>query len=239
MKPDLITVWPKNSDFPLWRLFVEQNRNQFDSVFVVIMEPNQGFDYSEFFTGELNKIGVTVLTSPILKAGEDWRNIATNEALRHSKSKWVWFTEQDFFPKGGFFEEVRKYQGMGCQVIAAYQGGRMHPCSIFMRREDLDTMVLDFGIVPDQLDHYGLIQKQIKEKKFIIGKSDQKFYHHFNGFSHNWKLVSLHQPAVYEEENFIKHLELCLEAPVTLSPEFIKVAKKATKSYNNRKNKRK
>jgi len=235
IKPDLIAVWAKNNDFPMWRDFIDNNMARFRKVFVVIMEPNQGFDYSEFFTKELEAIGVTVLKSPLLKPGEDWRDVAIKEALKHSKSSWIWFTEQDFFPKKGFFDEVGSFQKMGCQVVSAYQENRMHPCSIFIRREILDSLKkLDFGIVPDQLDHFGMIQKQLESRVIAIGKLNPKFYFHFNGFSHNWKLISLGGFAIYEEDKFISHLKKCLKAPINIHPEFVKVAKKAINSYTDK-----
>ena len=219
----------------MWRLFLEKNRNEFDAVIVAIMEPNHGYDYSEFIKAQLEKLDVTVVESPKLKAGEDWRDVAAKKALKYSKAKWVWFTEQDFFPKSGFFDQVRKYQSTGCTVVAVYQQTRMHPCSIFIFREALDSLVVDFGIVPGESDHFGLIQKQINEKKLMTGMIRENLYTHLNGFSHNLRLIDNGERANYEEDLFMSHIRSCLNAPVNLHPHFVEIGEKAIKEYFNRK----
>lgn len=232
MKLDVIVAWPKNNDYPLWRLFLSENKEVFNKVYVVFTEAPQGDDYSEFVTSELSKIdNVVVLNSPPLKPGQDWRDVAVKEAFKHSRADWVWFTEQDFEAKGGFFKEVEKMVNDGYQVMAAYQQTRIHPCSIFIKRDLLIKLTLDFGIVPNKLDHFGLIQKQIEEMGVDVGKINPNNYYHYNGLSHNFNLLNMDQEVVYEPVVFARYLAACLEAPVVLHPKFTELAKKAISAY--------
>lgn len=235
MKPDVLVVWAKNNDFPLWRKQMTENMHRFNSLNVVFMEPNQGYDYSDFVRDEMQKIGARVMNSEPVGPGQDWRDVAIKTYLSlYPVDNWIWFTEQDFFFEPKFFEQVN-FASKLAYVAAVYQDERMHPCSIFMHPKILKKLDLDFGIVPGKLDHFGKIQQQIEEKKITVVKLDESFYH-FNGFSHNWKLIADGQRAVYHEDEFIAHLKLCFadEETTELHSEFVRVALKAIEEYDFR-----
>lgn len=231
IKPDVIVSWPKNSDYPLWRQFIRDNRNRFAQVVVVFTETHDGRDYSAFVKKSMAGQAITFVDSPIVGSGQDWRDVAVKEGLKFANtSEWIWFTEQDFYPKPGFFEEIFENPAeMLTEVFAAYQGERMHPCSILIRRKTLAETKMNFGIDPGRLDHFGLIQEDIYRINAVIQPIHPDLYHHYNGLSHNFRLICDGQPPVYQPAEFFYYLRESLDADVPLDPDFVEIAKKWVK----------
>mgnify|MGYP003557214952 CR=1 FL=1 len=204
---------------------IRDNRPRFNEVIVAFHETNQGEDYREFVKQAMFSDYIHFVQPPVPVGIEDWRNVSVNASLLHSyNAPWVMFTEQDFYPSYGFWENVEELENGGCEVIAAYQGPRMHPCCIFVKREVLNKTSKNFGIVPDKLDHFGLFQKEILELGVKVGKVDDNKYHHLNGLSHNWSLASQGQQPNYEVAEFITWLIKCLELGVPIDQRFVGVA---------------
>lgn len=228
-KPDVVVSWPVNCDYPLWREFIHDNRDRFQKIIVVFTEAPGMYDYRKAVEPILAKDDVQCFNSPVVFGGEDWRNIAVNAGLRATVHDWIWFTEQDFFPTDVMFDDCDYMVDDGKRVIAAYQGDRMHPCSIFMARDLLGELRLDFGIIPNEADHFYKIQKQLEQKQESIGKLDPKTYTHFNGLSHNWRLVTEGQIPNYHAGEFIQYLRDCLKVSVEIPHEWRRVAEGAIK----------
>lgn len=226
-QPDIIVSWPVNCDYPLWREFIHLNRKLFKKVIVVFTEAPGSYNYKDEVTPMLAADGVTCMDSPEVYGGEDWRNIAVNAGLHASAADWIWFTEQDFFPNLTMFDDLNYFVDDGFRVIAAYQQERMHPCSIFMARDLLGELRLDFGIIPNVSDHFSKIQNQLERKQERIAKIDPKMYSHFNGLSHNWRLVSEGQEPNYHPGEFIQYLRDCLKVSVPLVSQWEMVARGA------------
>lgn len=226
IKPDVIVTWPKNCDYPLWRQFIRDNRSRFNKVIIAFMEPNSGYDFKPFIQEAMWQDNIKFLDAPIPRAGiDDWRDLAVNASLLQSQSDWIWFTEQDFYPCFGFWEhEIQWSENNKCDVIAAYQSTRMHPCCMFVKRMALDKTHKNFGIVPDKTDHFYLIQKDLEDNGAKIGKIDPKRYHHYNGLSHNWRLVSEGGEANYQTDDFVDWLKQSLTVNVPQCPEFERIA---------------
>ena len=220
IKPDLIVTWPKNCDYPLWRSYVKRNRQRFKEVFVVFMEPNQGHDYSGFIMQEMLTDNVTFLHSPELRSQQDWRNVAVNFALSKSKAGWVWFTEQDFYPRGFFWLEMEKLRRK-FDIVAAFEADRMHPCSVLVKRELINKTKMDFGISKDFSDHFGTFQRDVDKLGITVGKIGKRYYQHYNGMSHNFSLVDRGEKPNYKPEIFCAYLRDCLGiTDVKLDPYF-------------------
>jgi hypothetical protein len=225
---DIVIPWPSNCDYPLWRQFITEEGWRFGRVIVVFTQAGTGYDYRPDVTKVLGMIGPNILVtdSPKVMPDEDWRDVATRYGLKFVISEWVWFTEQDFLPKLGFFDHILEYYNMATDVIAAYQGDRMHPCSIFIAKATLDKMRLDFGIKPNVADHFSKIQDQIESLKLIVGKIDEHLYYHFNGLSHNFRLVSEGQLPNYQPKEFLEYLKTSISAQVPQIAEYQNTAKK-------------
>lgn len=222
---DIIVSWPRNCDYPLWREFIRKNRTRFNEVIVAFTETNRGADYRPFIREAMFPDHVQFVDAPFPRPGQDWRNIAVNHALLHSyNSEWVWFTEQDFYPLDGFFENVEELEEKGCDVIAVYQDKRLHPCSIFMNRKTLQLLNKDFGIVPDKLDHFGMIQEQLEQMGVVIGSVKPQTYWHLNGLSQNWSLLEAKDEPNYQVQDFKYWLGYSLGADVPLHEGWKKLA---------------
>jgi len=122
---DIVTVWPRGIDYPLYRQFIKQNRSQFNKVIIVFTESWNGNDFRDWIKKDMSDC--VFMDSPN-EAG-DWRNIATNTALTVSDSSDILFLEQDFMilnpseffriMKNGYF-----------QMVCYREGARLHPAMI-------------------------------------------------------------------------------------------------------------
>ena len=221
MKPDIIVCWPTNCDYPLWRKFIRSARADFNGVFIVMTKANQDFDYTSFVKVEMGKLGCIVTESPRIGPGMDWRNVAVNHALRLSRSGWVWFTEQDFYPRVEMWDEVRWALSQKTGVCAVYEGDRMHPCCIFASKIVINSTGKNFGVVEGELDHFGLFQKDLG--KHAVCHIPPDTYEHLAGVSHNFRLISSGEEPNYKPERFRQYINACLDCGEPLSAEFVKI----------------
>lgn len=224
IKPDIIVCWPRNTDYPLWRQFIHDNRDRFNLVIVVFTETHQGEDYREFVRGAMASDWVLFADSPIVH-GEDWRNVAVNYALIQSyNAEWIWFTEQDFFidNPGDFFIVLNKAVESGPEWAAYFDGPRMHPCCLFVKRELLNKTSKNFAANPPHYDHFGKIQKDLEEitKERILLHNGVT---HMAGLSHNFRLVADGGLPNYKPEEFNVYICKCLAVSVPQSPIFNRV----------------
>lgn len=217
--PDIIVSWPRNADYPLWRQFIRDERQRFNEIIIVFTETNQGHDYREFVTQAMMRDYVHFVQSPPIQYGlEDWRNIAIHAGLLHSyNAEWIWFTEQDFYPVDKtFWEDVEQAERDGFEVIGVLDSERLHPCCMFIKRSVLEKTGKNFGIVKDTLDHFGLIQKSIKEQGIKTGIISTDKYVHMAGLSHNMYLLGLGEAPNHQKEDFLRWLKssLCVKVPI-------------------------
>jgi len=231
-KPDIIIYWPRNTDYPLWRQMIRDNRDRFNEVIIIFTETYQGSDYRDFVRQSMFQDHVLFVESPLPRNGEDWRNIAVNFGLMHSlHSEWVWFTEQDFFPKEGFWEWVEQASQSNPDVIGAFDGDRLHPCSIFIKREVLNKVQRQFGIVVDKLDHFGVLQNDLRENGSVMISIPEDLYKHMAGLSHNMRLVTEGQTPNHAKQDFDQYVNMCMEVSVGLHDEFVKLCTKYTQAF--------
>lgn len=227
MKPDIIVTWPRNTDYPLWRQMIRDNRNLFNEVIIVFMETNQGDDYRQFIRDAMFQDHALFVESPPVESGRDWRDVAVNAGLMHSlHSEWIWFTEQDFFFKDitDAWEALGNIDKEPFDFVGVKEGERLHPCCLFLRRSVLPKISRSFGANPPEFDHFGRVQKDLdllQAKGVIIHHED---YVHMAGLSHNMRLVSDGQQPNHQVELFREYLAKCLEVTVPVDPRFIALA---------------
>jgi hypothetical protein len=220
MKPDLIVAWPENNDYPVWREMLRANRHRFNKVFIPFTASNSNMDYKTFVVKAMEDDGVTfIMPTPIPKNG-DWRHEAVTQAMIVSDTEWVFFTEQDFFFKDNFWDELQKMDWDNLEAIVVNDNGRFHPCGWFMKKEALEKTRKQFGIIPDKLDHFGQIQKDIERYGLIYSVINPKTYHHMNGLSHNFRLITEGGKPVNEPDVFNLYMKRCLEVSVPQSKSF-------------------
>jgi hypothetical protein len=227
MITDVIVSWPRSCDYPKWRQFIRDNRTRFNEILIAFTETNQGIDYREFIKNAMFHDYIQFGDAPIPKGNEDWRNLAINAMLLHSyNAPWVWFTEQDFYPLPGFWEEVQRLENEKYKVIATYQGNRMHPCCIFITQEVLSMTKKDFSVIPDKADHFSKIQQDIERANIPIGIINPTTYYHLNGLSQNMSLLTRDEQPNYEYDKFVEWLHDCLMVTVPIDKRFIDFADK-------------
>jgi hypothetical protein len=235
--PDVIVSWPRNCDYPPWRQFIRLERDRFDKVIVVFTQTHQGYDYSEFVKDAMADDFVTFLDNDDVKEGDDWRNIAVNKGLTKSNSKWIWFTEQDFYIYDPtFWQDIYMKALKGYELMAIKQGERLHPACIFIERKLLDKTRKNFGIIRNKSDHFSMLQEDVEklEPQTVI-YADEEFwgYKHFNGLSHNWTLANNGMKPNYKPEEFYTWIDISLGLKnLEMSDEFVEVAKRIISAKN-------
>jgi hypothetical protein len=222
---DLIAVQASNVDFPLWRDFIHTHRDYFNKVVVVFMNPNEGDDYREFIKTAMAGDDITFMDSRPLTSGEDWRNVAVNQALDVCPSNWVWFTEQDFFVVSAAFWALIARLMLDRDAIGYKDGAtRLHPSCLFVKRYFIDKTHRDFGIVPDRLDHFARFFTSLRLSGANIGLIEPSYngteiWYHMNGLSHNLTLLRRGELVTYKPDEFLGYLQLCLQQE-NLDPRF-------------------
>lgn len=210
--PDLICAWPLHLDYPLFRKMIKENRRQFNKVIIVFTDMNVRDPNYKIYAQQIMKDDkVTFMDCSPMESGEDWRNKAMNMALSVSNSEWVYFTEQDFLPVPEFWREI---QGLmkRTDVFGRYQGGRLHPCSWFIKRELLNRTSKDFGANGDKgYDHFGLIQRWLDKHDIIMGVIPERLGHHMNGLSQNLHMLQIGLEPNYNPPEFKGYIEDCLK----------------------------
>lgn len=227
MVTDVIVSWPKSCEYPLWRQYIRDMRQHFNEILIAFTETNQEPDYREFIKNSMFADYVHFIDAPTPVGFEDWRNVAVNALLLHSyNAPWVWFTEQDFCPLDNFWPEVYRLEKEGYQVIAVYQGERMHPCCIFVTREVLNRTSKNFGIIPDVADHFGIFQQEIEKLGAKVGIIGKHAYKHYNGLSQNMTMLQRGETPNYQIEEFKKWLVDCKNVYVPVDPRFLDLCAK-------------
>ena len=230
VKLDIIVCWPKYLDYPLWRKYISDNRNLFNQIIVVFTE---GFtdkvDYRDFLIKASLTDDITFTMSPEVKPNVygqgDWRNVAVNWGLEvlatMRESEWVYFTEQDFFPiNNKFWDEVNSFQ-KDCDIIAVFEGTRMHPCNIMIKKEVLAKVNRNFSILAERnFDHFGLFQKSIEKLGFKVGRLSPNNYCHMTGLSQNMTLVMMGKQPNYHPEEFWNYINKCMQLGIEINQHF-------------------
>ena len=209
IRPDLICVWPDTVDFPLFSKFLNEERDRFEKVIIVFSETNWGKLTVSKVMGDINDaLFLPPLPTP---PGEDWRNFAVNRALKHSFAQWIWFTEQDFTPKDGFFESVQKLEAeRKPDAMGILEETRLHPCSLFIKRSVLEKTTKDFSANPEKgYDHFGKlwIDLEALPSKVRVGLLDPSLYTHMAGLTHNLHLLMQEKVPNYKPDEFYEYLQ--------------------------------
>lgn len=244
---NVVLTWPRSCDYPLWRQFLRDKRTLFNKVVIAFMETNWGYDYRRFLKDVMKSDGCIFIDPPIVGNAtnmlNDWRNMSVNSCLSYlsildnslDNSQYIWFTEQDFFVKEGFWKWVNNMINNRTDVICVKIENRIHPCCIFMKTEKLNLTRKDFSVATDKnLDHFGLLQEDIERLSMSVVVIPEEYYKHMAGVSHNFYLITSDQPPCYKVDEFCDYLRESLLVNVPLHDEFIKVANRTIDQYRRR-----
>lgn len=206
MKPDLITVWPRAFDYPLFRELIVKNRDLFNKVIIVFTHNSVVRDYREFL--KITHPDWTFCDTEQYISQPNWYTHAILEGLKESdkdkawirEDDWVLFMEQDFIFNEGFlkrFLEQVKFLSFG----GLSEPGRLYHFGCFaVKRRLIENTVkffesfevlnykfdcFDFFIL--ELTRLSNQHKSLDEMGFIRGDD----YDHLSGLTHNYHLLDI------------------------------------------------
>lgn len=239
---DLIICWPNSMDYPVWRAFILKHQELFGKIFIVFTNTNAGIDYSHFVQEALKGDRFEFLYPEDPRGDEDWRDNAINLALDQSTANWIWFTEQDLLVTGPQFWQIIALSMTKYDVIGYKEGQRLHPANLWVKREFINKTPRFFGIVPDQLDHFGKFFFSLRHTgadmqilKYTGGEAATDIFYHMNGLSHNLSLIQRGERPVYKEDEFANYLMLSLQVE-PLDPRYKEMAEAYLKEYQGDEN---
>lgn len=237
IKPDLITVNPCHVDYPLFRAAIKDYRDLFNKVILTFQFFNTNTKvYAPFIQQDLSSYDVTILNLPLqTRERMDWRDLATNEGLRHSNSSRVLFLEQDFLIKNNNMLSVLFKQEK--EVFFGEVHGRIHPGFMLLKRETINKTSLDFA-VGEGYDHFGKFTQELQEighsfpclEDFGFNSPDD--WQHLNALTYNHTQILSGAEHLYRPEDFVIYLQQCLDSTIPLDEEWITWAKVAIERIN-------
>lgn len=222
IKPDLIVCHPQHLDYPLFRQQIRDNRDRFKKVIVVFTNHNVGRDYRSFVREAMKQDDIDFIDNRAVGGEQDWRNIATNLALSKSNSKWVFFTEQDFFWEDGFWDQVY-LNSKSVNYMSVLVQGRVHPCCIIITRSAINKTSKDFSVTKDVSDHFGKIQRDLEGKPCFSIPAN--LWLHLGGLSQNMHILMNGGTVEYMPEAFMEYVNKCLYVSVPMHEDFINLFK--------------
>lgn len=212
IKPDIIVVWPKDTDFPLFRYNLKRYRKYFDKVLIAVSDNGTLENYTDFFHKELSEIAQLKFV-PRADGTKDWRNVAVNTMLEKSTASHVLFIEPDFLIKDERFFEVLLNMS-DYDFIYYDEGGRVHPACALVPRHLIERTSKDFSARPPAYDHFGLFFMELlrisnSADLDTLGIHDREDYYHLAGLTQNY-----HARPYYKPNEFLTYNRLCLKLPV-------------------------
>lgn len=222
---DVILCWPDNCDYPLYREFLRLHRHYFSKVIIVFTKSNQKPDFKSWVKQRMTYDDITFIDTPLVKGGDDWRDVAVKAGLELSTADWVWFTEQDVFVTDPKFwvDIITKIKDN--DAILYSEDGRTHPCMAFVKRSTINRTSKDFSVIPDKGDHFIKFFTSLNLLPIKIAWVKKKYFYHMNGLSHNLALLQRGEPITYKPDEFRDYLTLCLQHPDNMTEDAIELAR--------------
>lgn len=235
IKPDVIVTWPTNCDYPHWRKMVGERKSAFNKIIIARHEQPGYPDFTDFICTTLNGVVDHNFAVEVV-SGADWRDQAINAALQFSDSEWIWFTEQDYMPSDYWFEKLEEGIFDDKEAVGFMDNGRMHPCSLLIKRSLLDRTSKDFAAAPPAYDHFGRIQMDLtsisdKEHNLLLINLESGWGNHFAGYSHNFRLVADGGLPNHRPDEFMSILWDSLRMGMPLDYDYIEIVESALKRY--------
>lgn len=199
---DIIIEHPKDTLYPWWMEAMRQNRDRFNRLIVVMTQRATDLDFTEYLRSSIPNL--TIIES-YLDDGKDWRNAAITEALGKSDADRILFLEQDFLFEKSFLDRVL---GMDANTVGFYEGTRLHPAFLLVKKSVLQNTRQDFSVDPDKGDHFSKLTTDL-EKLGDIKTLDGNDWKHLSGLTQNYRL----QGNFHNAQEFWEYLKLCEGLP--------------------------
>jgi hypothetical protein len=211
MNIDLITIWPRDHDYPPFRKNLQRLEPYYNRAIIVLNGQHGQPDYGTWLANNTNPKKTIIRTSRQHHGNEDWRNVAIQEGLEVSKAEWVWFIEQDFFFTDSFVQKLLAATNT-YNVIGFWESNRLHPACLLIRRAIIDATKKDFSVIPGKLDHFGAFSEEVVaiEGEAVgtfekVGIAPTEWYH-MQGLTHNYNLCRRSDlSGIYLREEFLTY----------------------------------
>ncbi|MCL4483407.1 MAG: hypothetical protein M1445_12505 [Bacteroidetes bacterium] len=236
---DIIVIWPRSHDYPLFRSFLEFYNDVYNKVIFSFTGENS-FNVEQFLIGTLPRnrymLKCEFVDGKTNDGNIDWRNYAVNKALEKVESEWVLFLEPDFFIKDrSFFDTLLAYMKYK-YPMGFFESNRLHPACLLVTRDLINKTRRDFSVDHNrQLDHFGLFTEDLKKVTDIATFDDMKLLHgkdwyHMQGVTHNYNLVrDGNLSPIFKRDEFFTYNDFSLKANVAQMMPFMSLMKKVEK----------
>lgn len=221
IQPDILTVFPRHLDYPLFRLRMRQWKDYFGKIFVGMTKKSFYEDNAPFLREAMPYAFMDFAQETFRK---DWRDEAVNSLLEQSVSEWVCFLEPDFLTTEHFWQTVlRNVQHSDC--IYYMEGTRIHPAFCLVKKELVMKTSKNFSAEPPQYDHFGRFFHELMQTvqmPFNLPEMDlvDRFdYFHMGGLSQNYYNHVLGIP-LYKPYEFLTYNVCSTELPIKVFPSF-------------------
>lgn len=221
-KADILVTWPRNMDYPLFRLWLEKNKQFYNKVVVswtgvaedgIDQDVESLLDFAIFVDGERND-----------QYADDWRNAATNSGLDMSTSEWVWFLEPDFFMDTDMPYCLADTM-LTNNCIGFYEANRLHPACLLIKRDLIEKTSRNFSVDHSrQLDHFGIFTEELERlcEPTLLG-SLMVGYYHMQGLTHNYSLERQGMDIGYKPDEFYFYNKRAITLQPRQSEGFLKL----------------
>lgn len=229
MNVDILTVHPRNHDYPVWRSMLERFAPYYNRAIVAFTGTGSP-DFSSFIQDAVIKNKTIFVNSRHPAGDEDWRNVAVHAALGQSSAEWVWFLEQDFFFKSKSFIEKLFQATYSYDAIGFWEANRLHPACLLIKRSLIDKTNKYFGTIAGKLDHFGSFSQDIVAQlgKDSIGELhnldllSQRDWFHMQGLTHNFNLCRMNDTdKIYKRDEFLTYVRYAPKIAISQSADFI------------------
>lgn len=243
MKKSLIVTHIANSDYPLFRAWLDKYHTWFDEILIVWDIAFRFPFYNTFMQASLTHIpNIKFFDPPTRELGiDDWRHTATNFLVTKATGDWIVSIEQDWFARDWDHLLKTTSIAMGyCDMtgwmnptVAPY----IHPSYWFMKRELLDKIGPDFTPHSeiDGSDHFAMMTYKAREAgakimpiqdmgvKADLSTPEMTDAYHLGGVNMNYLDfdVRLKADGIHRAELFYIYNYYSIRANVPQSPEFL------------------
>ena len=240
-RPDLLVTQIKHCDYPIFRYLLKKHRDYFGKIIIYFNENNR-FPYLDHFQhGQFAELGnVLFLDQVDMEWGkQDWRNVSTNEMLKHSTSEWVCSVEQDWFARD--WDKLLQATTIASQASELigwenFAGQYIHPSWWFIKRSTLEQTRKDFS-ASEGVDHFGLVTRDVRAMGRLIVNTQTLGFRdltepentdafHLGGVNQNFLMglddnYTFHRGEIFKVYNYWN-----MRAPVEQSSRFLNQSKR-------------
>lgn len=193
---DIICCNPRDCLYPWFMRKMNNERHRFGKIIVIMTQQATEYNFTNYIKDNIKDV---TIIEEYVDDGKDWRNAAITEALKISDGDRILFLEQDFLFDQDFLDRTLS---IDANTIGFYQGDRLHPAFLLVKRFILEKTRKDFSVDPDKGDHFSKLTKDLREIGGIYLLPDDNSWYHLAGLTQNYRMTShWYQPQIFSQYN--------------------------------------